>query len=207
MTDRDKKDQSQSAAPKSWEIYVQRFLAAMPPVDSTRMGSAEQAVKHLTELAQQVPDSLARTIKIMVELLQEFTNIKGVELSLKSFRSLDLKMHILRPADIPVNRDIVGMGKIEALRLSRLIHMQAEIGPDNKDLRAHFHEGVSLVVSVVFLPEKQVIPLKGTTKLIRDDKGQILVESTSYVPGTDVPVTLTFPLRQILDEVRKSYKI
>jgi hypothetical protein len=55
----------------------------------------------------------------------------------------------------------------------------------------------------VFFGTQQVIPLKGTAKLVRDSKGQILVESTTYLPGVDVPVTVSFPLKQIFDEVRK----
>jgi hypothetical protein len=84
--------------------------------------------------------------------------------------------------------------------------MQAEIGDDNRDVRAHIHEGMSLVISILFMG-KQVLPLKGTAKLLLDSKGQILVESTNYVPGIDVPITVTFPLKQVLDEVRKGYKL
>ena len=207
MSEDAEKDDSQAERPNIWDSYFQKFLAAIPPVDPSTRDSAEQALKSLTELAHRVPESLSNAIKTMVELLQEVTNIKGVDVQLKSFRSLDLKMHIMREADIPVNRDIAGIGKIEAIRLSKLIHMQAEIGEDNRDVRAHFHEGLSLVVSIMFLSGKQVLPLKGTAKLIRDARGQIMVESTSYVPGTDMPVTFSFPLKQILDEVRKSYKL
>jgi hypothetical protein len=207
MADQDKKEGSTGEQPNTWDVYLQRFLSAIPPVDPSTRGSAEQTLKQLALLAQQVPESLANTIKELIELLQEVTNIKGVNVRLKSLRCLDLKMHILREADIPINRDIAGIGKIEAIRLSKLIHMQVEIGEDNRDLRGHFYEGISLVVSILFLSGKQVLPLKGTAKLLRDARGQIMVESTSYVPGTDVPVTVSFPLKQIFDEVRKSYKL
>jgi len=193
--------------PKEWDYYLHKLLSVVPPVDPSAVSSAEQALKFLGDFAQRVPGSLSNALKTLIEVLQEVTNVKGVEVQLKSLRCLDLKMHIMRETDIAVNRDIVGIGKIESLRLSKLIHMQAEIGEDNRDVRAHFHQGISLVVSIIFFGTKQVIPLKGTAKLIRDDKGQILVESTSYVPGTDVPVVLTFPLKQILDEVRRNYKM
>ena len=207
MTEQTNKDDLQEEPTRSWESYLQKFLSAMPPLDQSTLNSAEQALKYLTETAQQLPESLSNAAKTMVRLLQEVTNIKGVDVQLQSFRSLDLKMHILRETDIPINRDIAGIGKFEALRLSRLIHMQTEICQDNRNLGAHFHEGISVVASVMFLSGKQVIPLKGTARLGLNEKGQIMVETTTYLPGTDVPVTLSFPLKQILDEVRKSYKL
>ncbi|MBX9685499.1 MAG: hypothetical protein K2X27_02280 [Candidatus Obscuribacterales bacterium] len=203
MSESSNKDADNTRAKKDWDTYIQKFLATVPPLDSNTFSSGEQALKYLKELAQRLPESLSFTIKTMIELLQEFTNIKGVDLQFKSLRILDLKMHILKETDLPLNRDIIGIGKIEALRLSKLIHFQAEVGDGNKDLRMHIHEGLSVVLSVVFLGSKQIIPLKGTAKLLKDEKGQLLVESTAYLPGTDLPVTVSFPLKQILDEVRK----
>lgn len=199
------KQTEQAGLPAEWEQHLRNFLSLVPPVDPSTLSSAEQTLKYLTELAKRVPESLSNTIKTMIELLQEVTNVKGVEVSLKSLRVLDLKMHILKEAEIPLNRDIAGIGKIESLRLSKLIHMQAEIGEGNKDLRAHIHDGMAFVVSIVFVPGKQVVPMKGTAKLLRDARGQILVETTSYIPGTDMPVTISFPLKQVLDEVRKQF--
>lgn len=199
-------ESSKAEPPKEWELYLRRFLAAVPPIDQSTLSSAEQTLNYLKELAQRVPESIAGTIKTMIELLQELTNVKGIEVQLKSLRILDIKMHLLKEAEIPLNRDIIGIGKIDALKLSKLIHFQAEIGEGNRDIRMHIHEGLAVVVSIAFIGAKQVIPLKGTAKLIRDQKGQILVESTAYVPGTDVPVTVTFALKQIIDEVRKQFR-
>lgn len=196
--------QQQTQKPPEWEQYLQKFLSVVPPVDAATLGSAEQTLKNLSDIAQKLPGQVAITWKAVIEVLQEATNIKGVEVKFKSFRQIDLKMHIMKDADVPMKRDIIGIGKIEALRLSKLIHLQAEIGENYKDLRLQIIEGLALVVSVIFVGSKQVIPLKGTAKLIRDAKGQILVEATTNVPGTDMPVTVTFPLKQIFDEVRKS---
>lgn len=196
---------SKAEQPKEWELHLRRFLAAVPPIDQSTLTSAEQTLNYLKELAQRMPEQIAGTIKTMIELLQELTNVKGVEVQLKSLRILDIKMHLLRKAEIPLKRDIIGMGKIEALELSKLIHFQAEIGEGNRDIRMHIHEGLALVVSIAFISGRQVLPLKGTAKLVRDAKGQIMVESTSYVPGTDMPVTVSFPLKQIIEEVRKQF--
>lgn len=205
MSEESNKEKQQAEAPPEWERYLQKFLAAVPPVDPETLNSAEQTLKYLKELAQRVPEQLASSIKSMVELLQELTNVKGVEVKLLNLRTLDIKMHIMKETDLPLNKDIVGIGKIEALHLSKLIHVQAEIGEGNKDLRMHIHEGLSLVLNIVFIGGKQLVPLKGTAKLLRDAKGQILVESTTYVPGTDMPVTVTFPLKQLLDVARAQF--
>lgn len=199
-----KKEDPKKPEPAEWEQYLQRFLAVVPPVDPATLSSAEQTLNYLKELARRVPGQVSTTIKAMIELLQETTNIKGLEVNLKSLRQIEWKMHIMKPADIPLKRDIVGIGKIEALRLSNLIHLQAEIGEKNNELSMQVIEGLSLVISVIFVGTEQVVPLKGKTKLLRDAKGQFLVEATSHVPGTDMPVTVTFPLKQIFDEVRKS---
>lgn len=198
------KESSNAEPPKEWELYLRRFLAAVPPIDQSTLNSAEQTLNYLKELAQRVPEQISVTIKAMIELLQELTNVKGVEVQLKSLRTLDIKMHLLRKAEIPLNRDIIGIGKIEALQLSKLIHFQAEIGEGNRDIRMHIHEGLGLIVSIAFISGTQVLPLKGTAKLVHE-QGQLLVESTSYVPGTDLPVTVKFPLKQIIDEARKQF--
>jgi hypothetical protein len=199
------KEGGKDEPPKEWESYLRKFLAAVPPIDQSTLSSADQTLSYLKELAQRVPEQIASTIKTMIELLQELTNVKGVEVQLKSLRILDIKMHLLRKAEIPLKRDIIGIGKIEALELSKLIHFQAEIGEGNRDIRMHIHEGLALIVSIAFIAGRQVLPLKGTAKLVRDAKGQINVESTSYVPGTDMPVTVSFPLNQIIDEVSKQF--
>jgi hypothetical protein len=198
-------ESSKAEPPKEWEIYLRKFLAAVPPIDQSTLNSADQTLNYLKDLAQRMPEQIAITIKTMIELLQELTNVKGVEVQLKSLRILDVKMHLLRKAEIPLKKDIIGIGRIEALELSKLIHFQAEIGEGNRDIRLHIHEGLALIVSIAFIASKQVLPLKGTAKLVHDSKGQILVESTTYVPGTDMPVTVSFPLKQIIDEARKQF--
>lgn len=205
MAEEKKEEQKSEKGKQSneWDQYIQKFLQAVPPVDPNTLTSAEQTLKYLKELVQKVPESIGSTIKVLIELLQETTNIKGMEVQLKSLRILDLKMHILKPADIPLNKDIAGIGKIEAIRLYKLIHMQAEIGESASDLKLQIHQGMSFVLSVIFLGGKQVIPLKGSARLLRDPKGEMLVETTSYIPGTDLPVTVSFPLKQIFDEIRK----
>jgi len=65
-------------------------------------------------------------------------------------------MHIMRETDIAVNRDIVGIGKIESLRLSKLIHMQLKLARTSR-CQSSFSSGISLVVSIIFFGTKQVI--------------------------------------------------
>lgn len=186
-----------------WDNYLKMFLAAVPPVDPATRSSAEQALTLLKEVAGKVPGQLSEAFRMLVEFMQELTNIKGVEVQFQSWRTLDVRLHILKETDVPLNKDLAGLGKVEAVRLSTLIHIQAQIGEGNKDLRLHIHEGIALVLSFAFFTSKQVIPLKGSAKVVRDEKGELMIESTSYVPGTGLPITVTFPLKQILAEVRK----
>lgn len=187
-----------------WEKYFQQFLSAVPPIDSSKFGSAEQTLKTISDNAQKLGGQISITAKAMMEVFQEATNLKGVDVRFKTMRVLDMKMHIVKEADVPLNRDIVGLGKIEALRMYKLVHLQAELSENNKELSLQIVEGLALVVSIVFFGVKQIVPLKGKAKIIRDAKGQLLVEATANIPGTEMPVTVTFPLKQIFDEVRKS---
>ena len=203
MAEEEKKEKQQPEEQlKELGIYFQNFLASIPAVDPVALNTSEMALQYLKERAQKVPEQLSNAAKNLKDLIQETTNIKGIDVNLKSWRLLDMKMHIMREADIPLKKDIIGIGRIESIRLSKLIHLQAEIGEGNNDIRMHIREGMAVVVNVVFVGQ-QVIPLKGTAKLVRDAKGQFLLETSTYVPGTDVPVTLSIPLRQVFDEVRK----
>ncbi|MBX9572360.1 MAG: hypothetical protein K2X77_25920 [Candidatus Obscuribacterales bacterium] len=189
--------------PDFWDSYLKVFLAAVPPVSPETKSSAEQALHAITEIAKSVPGQVSDAFKMLVEFLQELTNIKGVDVQVKSWRTLDIRLNTMKEADVPLNRDLAGVGKVEAVRLSKLIHIQVEIGEGNKDLSLRIHEGIAIVLTFAFFTGKQVIPLKGTAKIVRDDKGQLLVESTTYMPGTNLPLTVSFPLKQILSEIRK----
>ena len=204
MPEETKKEEETKPPTPEWELYLRNFLSVVPPVDPAALSTAEQGFKYVKEFAQKSADTVSVTFRSIIELMKEFTNIKGFEFKIKSLRQLEWKLHIMKQVDLPLKRDLIGIGKIEALRLSRLIHLEAGIGDGYNDVRMQIHEGLSIVTSIIFVGGKQVIPLKGAAKLIRDPKGQILVETTTHVPGTEMPVTVTFPLKQIFDEVRKS---
>ena len=212
MADEPAKESSSKASGESakinsntdWDNYLRMFLAAVPPISPESKNSAQQAFNMVTAIAQKVPGQVSDAVRMLLELLQELTNIKGVEVQFQSWRVIDLRLHILKETDVPVNRDLAGIGKVEAVRLSKLIHAQAELGEGNRDLSLRIHEGLAVVLSfTLFSSSKQVIPLKGSAKLVRDEKGQLMVESSTNVPGTNMPLKVSFPLKQILDEIRK----
>lgn len=203
MADEPSTDKGTQQQPDFWDSYLKVFLAAVPPVSQETKNSAEQALHAIKEIAKSVPGQVSEAFKMLVEFLQELTNIKGVDVQVKSWRILDIRLNIMKEAEVPLNRDLAGVGKVEAVKLSKLIHFQVEIGEGNKDLSLRIHEGIAIVLSFAFFTTKQVIPLKGSAKIVRDDKGQLLVESTTYMPGTNLPFTVSFPLKQILAEIRK----
>lgn len=195
----DEKSKSQSEIDK----YLDKFLAALP-VDPTTRTSVDQTLRNLYDVAQKVPPALSAAFKTMVEFVQQLTNIKGVNIQLKSFKALDVQLHTLHDAEVPINHDLGAMGKIESLHIGRKLHMAAEIGEFNKDyLRLHVHEGMKLAV-VVPLLGRQLVELKGSTKLAHDEKKQLVIICTAFLPGTDVPVTVTVPFNAVLDQLKKA---
>lgn len=186
-----------------WDAYLKVFLSAVPPLSQETVSSAELALKSLGELAKSVPGQVSDAFRMLVEFLQELTNIKGVEVQVQSWRTLHVRLNTVREAEIPVNKDLAGMGKVEAVKISKQLHFQVGIGEGNKDLFLHVHDGLTLVLSIAFFSSKQYIPLKGIAKIVRDETGQLVVESKTTLPGTNLPITVSFPLKRIFAELRK----
>lgn len=185
--------------------YMEKLWSAFSIDDSTRT-TVDQTLRTLMDLLQRVPEQFAAAFKTMVEFLQQLTNVKGVKVDLKNFKTLDVQIDTMKEGDVPLNKDLGAMGKVESLHIGRKLHMAAEIGEMNKDyLRLHVYQGMKLVV-VVPLLGKQQIDLKGSTRLAHDEKKQLALICTAFLPGTELPVTVTVPFSQVIEEIKKLVK-
>lgn len=192
-----------SSTAKSTTAELEVYLKSLFNEETTR-NTAETVLKTLTEIAQRLPGQVGSALKTMREFVQEFTNIKGVQLNLLFFRILDVQIHTMREADIPVNQKLP-VGKIDAVHLGQKVHMQVGMGDGKKDLQMNIKEGLSLIVNLGILGKKN-IPVKGTARLTRDEKGNLVMAATTNVPGTEFPITVNIPIKLLVGEIRKQSK-
>lgn len=183
-----------------FELHIQRLFLD----EGAARNTADQVLTALAEAAQRLPGQLGAALKMMREFAQEFTNIKGVQFQLKDFRVLDVQINTMKEADVALKQGLP-IGKIDALHLGEKIHLQLGVGEGVKDLHMNVIEGMSLIIDLGFLG-KQSVPIKGSTKLTRSEKGELVVIATAKIPGLDMPVNVTIPLRLIADEIRKQRK-
>lgn len=185
-----------STATSELETYFKNLFN-----DETTKKNTEQVLKTLSDVAARLPGQVGTALKTMREFVQEFTNIKGVQLNLLFFRILDLQIDTMKEADVPINQKLP-VGRIEAVHLGRKIHMQVGMGDGNKDLQMNVKEGLSLVINLGFLG-KQTIPVKGTARLTRDEKGNLVIAASTKIPGIDYPMTVNIPIKLLVIELRK----
>jgi hypothetical protein len=204
MTESGSRGKEEEKSPRSYTSELELYLKNLFTDEVTARNTAEHILRALTEMAQRIPGQVGSALKMLREFVQEFTNVKGVEFNLLFFRILDVQIHTMKEADVPFTKKLP-VGKIEAIRLGSTIQMQVGLGEGNKDLQMNIKEGMSLVIDLGFLG-KQIVPIKGSTKLTRDEKGELVIAASTNVPGTDFPVTVNIPLKIIVGEVRKQAK-
>ncbi|MBK9206559.1 MAG: hypothetical protein IPL73_29945 [Candidatus Obscuribacter sp.] len=85
--------------------------------------------------------------------------------------------------------------------IGKRIHFQSLIDTEIKGLRCNINEGFAIRIST-FLG-KQTIPIKGTAILKRDQNKQIVMETSTTLPGIPLPVSITIPLKLLLSEAKK----
>ncbi len=195
-----KKEDEPKTPTSELELYIKNLFTD----ETTAKNTAEQILKTLSEVAQRLPGQVGNALKMMREFVQEFTNIKGVQLNLLFFRILDLQIDTMKEADVPINQRLP-VGKIDAVHLGKKIHMQVGMGDGSKDLQMNVKDGLSLIINLGILG-KQTVPIKGSAKLTRDEKGELVIAATTNVPGTEFPVTVNIPLKQMVGELRKQSK-
>lgn len=182
------------------ELHIQRLFTN----EGAARNTADQVLTALGEAAQRLPGQLGSALKMMGEFVQEFTNVKGVQVQLQSFRVLDLQIETLREADVPIKQGLP-IGRIDSMHLGEKIHFQVGVGEGAKDLHMNIIQGMSLIIDLGFLG-KQTVPVQGSAKVTRDAKGELVVVATTRIPGIELPVSVNVPLRNIVDEIRKQRK-
>lgn len=182
------------------ELHIQRLFTN----EGAARNTADQVLTALGEAAQRLPGQLGSALKMMGEFVQEFTNVKGMQIQLQSFRILDLQIETLREADVPIKQGLP-VGRIDSMHLGEKIHFQVGVGEGAKDLHMNIIQGMSLIIDLGFLG-KQTVPVQGSAKVTRDAKGELVVVATTRIPGIELPVSVNVPLRNIVDEIRKQRK-
>ncbi len=165
--------------------------------------SIDAAVKALGQFARTVGVEVGNAAIMLKEFIQELTNVKGVNASFKKFGLLDVQIATLKPASLPINRDVPPVGKIESIRLGECIRFQMGLGDGNRDVVMNIEEGMSVDLYLGALLGRQTVPVAGSARLARDEGGRLVIIATTMAPGVNLPVSVTIPVKQFISVLKR----
>lgn len=138
---------------------------------------------------------------LISELTRELSGIESFNIIPKPPAELEVDIKSRKETELPIKQVIAPLVEMEAVIIGKRIHFQSLIDTEIKGLRCNINEGFAIRIST-FLG-KQTIPIKGTAILKRDQNKQIVMETSTTLPGIPLPVSITIPLKLLLSEAKK----
>jgi hypothetical protein len=164
-------------------------------------GTLGGAWQSLGELAQLGKDGVQIAVDLISELIRDLTGVVSFNITPKPPAEIDVDIRLKMPTELPLKQSVAPFVDVEAVCISKRIHFQALVDKEKSGLRCNVNEGFVIRFSTPL--GKAAVPVQGTVILKRDEKKQLVMETTTMLPGTTVPVSVTIPLKQLLKEARK----
>jgi len=159
------------------------------------------AWQSLNKIAQHGVGGVQTAIEMVNDLTKELSEVQSFNIIPKPPAEIEVDIRIKNEKDMPFKKTVAPFVEIEAVCIARRVHFQALFDKDKNGLRCNINEGFSVRFKT-FLG-KQTVPINGTAILRYDDKKQIVMEASTKLPGIDLPVSFTLPLKQLLHEARR----
>jgi hypothetical protein len=169
----------------------------------------EFALNSVVKLAGQGFESVKASIALLTEFLQDLTSIESLRIIPKASMSLEVDIRCKLEQEVIVKQSIAPFVELYALHLGERIHFEALVNKEKKGLQLDVNEGMHLMILAPLIGV-QMVPIKGSALLTRDETGQLAIVVTTPVPGVDTPISVTVPLRHFgnyaQSELRKKFK-
>ena len=156
----------------------------------------EGAWQSLGELAQLGKEGVRTAVDLISELIRDLTGVVSFNIIPKLPHEIEVDISMKAENELPYKQPVAPFVDIEAVCIGKRIHFAALIDKEQSGLRCNINEGFSLRFNTPL--GKPVVPIKGTMILKRDENKQLVMETTTTVPGTTFPVSVTIPLMQLL---------
>jgi hypothetical protein len=164
-------------------------------------GTLDGAWQSLGELAQLGKDGVQIAVDLISELIRDLTGVVSFKITPKPPAEIEVDIRLKTTTELPLKQAVAPFVDVEAVCISKRIHFQALVDKDKNGLRCNVNEGFAIRFSTPL--GKPIVEIQGTVILKRDEKKQLVMETTTNLPGTTMPVSVTIPLKQLLHEARK----
>jgi hypothetical protein len=160
-----------------------------------------QAWQSLRELGRQGLIGIKYALDLISELLQELTGVLSFKVKAKPPAELEVDIHLKEELNLPLKQALAPLVDLETIIIGKRIHFQALLDKEENGLRCNINDGFAMRISTLL--GFQIIYVKGSAILKRDEKKELVMVTTAQIPGTKIPVTVTIPLKQLLKQARK----
>ncbi|MBU6453039.1 MAG: HYR domain-containing protein [Cyanobacteria bacterium REEB67] len=157
------------------------------------LGGAWQS---LGELGRMGKESVKSAVDLISELIRDLTGVVSFIIIPKLPHEIEVDIQMKAENELPYKQPVAPFVDIEAVCIGKRIHFAALVDKEQSGLRCNINEGFSLRFNTPL--GKPVVPIKGTMILKRDESKQLVMETTTTVPGTNFPVSVTIPIMQLL---------
>jgi len=166
----------------------------------------EVALETAAQFADQGIDSAKSSIDMLREFAQNLKTIESFKVIPKPPMALEVDIRCKEEQDIEVKQPIAPFVELYALHFGRRINFEAQVNQTEKGLQLDIHEGMSFKILAPLIGI-QTVTIKGRGLLKREDSGQFTLIVTTAVPGLDSPVTISVPIRHVLEGVQHFKKM
>ncbi len=159
------------------------------------------AWQSLNRIAKHGVGGVQSAIDMVNDLTKELSEVESFSIVPKPPAEIEVDIRIKNEKDMPFKKNVAPFVEIEAVCIAKRVHFQALVDTEKSGLRCNINEGFSVRFKT-FLG-KQTVPINGTAILRYDENKQVVMEASTKLPGIDLPVSFTLPLKQLLHEARK----
>lgn len=162
----------------------------------------QKAAKNMiNDLLRMGKDGYQFAVDLISELCTELTGVKSLQVVPKGPLELDVDIKRKKDLVLKFKHPVAPLVDLTALKFGEDLNFGAVVDKEKKGLRLNVRRGLSLTFKIG--PLEQVVDLKGSALLYRNEKKQLVLATTTDVPGFDQSVTLSIPLTLLFAQ-RKS---
>jgi len=162
----------------------------------------QKAAKNMiTELFRLGKDGYQFAVDLISELCTELTGVKSVQIIPKGQMELDVDIKRKKDLVLKFKHPVAPLVDLTAVKFGEDLNFGAVVDKEKRGLRMNIRRGLSMTFKLG--PLEQVIDVKGSALLSRNEKNQLVLSTETQIPGFDSPVTIAIPLTMLFAQ-RKS---
>lgn len=162
----------------------------------------QKAAKNMiTELFRLGKDGYQFAVDLISELCTELTGVKSMQIIPKGQMELDVDIKRKKDLVLKFKHPVAPLVDLTAVKFGEDLNFGAIVDKEKRGLRMNIRRGLSMTFKLG--PLEQVIDVRGSALLSRNEKNQLVLSTETQIPGFDSPVTIAIPLTMLFAQ-RKS---